>query len=67
MDRLKTFFNRIARFFREVRAELRKVIWPNRQQTTLYTGVVLVSVVFVAAIIFIIDQVLSLGLGVVIK
>ena len=67
MDRLKTFLNRIARFFREVRAELRKVIWPNRQQTTLYTGVVLVSVVFVAAIIFIIDQVLSLGLGVVIK
>lgn len=67
MDRLKAFFDRIARFFREVRAELRKVIWPNRQQTILYTGVVLGSVVFVAAIIFIIDQVLSLGLGVVIK
>jgi len=67
MDRLKASLERIGRFLREIRAELRKVIWPSRQQTILYTGVVLGSVVFVAAVIFLIDQVLSLGLSVVIK
>jgi preprotein translocase subunit SecE len=30
---------RMARFFREVRAELKKVIWPSRAEVTTYTAV----------------------------
>ena len=33
-------FGRIARFFREVVAELRKVIWPTRKELLTYTAVV---------------------------
>lgn len=58
---------RLLRFLKEVRGELRKVMWPTRRETALYTGVVLLSVVFVAAVIWIIDSILSLLLSLVIR
>ncbi|NUS42571.1 MAG: preprotein translocase subunit SecE [Mycobacteriaceae bacterium] len=42
---------RIIQFVREVVAELRKVIWPNRKQMVTYTIVVLVFVAFMVAYI----------------
>ncbi|MGI6605117.1 MAG: preprotein translocase subunit SecE [Firmicutes bacterium] len=50
---------RVARFFREVRAELGKVIWPNRPQVVSYTGVVIVSVLIVSALIWVVDSAIS--------
>ena len=47
---------RMARFFREVRAELKKVIWPSRAEVTTYTAVVIVSVVIVAGLIWVVDS-----------
>lgn len=44
-------FARLVRFIREVWAELRKVIWPNRKQMITYTAVVLVFVVFMVALV----------------
>ena len=44
-------FKRLRRFLREVIAELRKVIWPNRKQMITYTSVVLVFLVFMVALI----------------
>lgn len=44
-------FKRLIKFLREVIAELRKVIWPNRKQMVTYTSVVLVFVVFMVAFI----------------
>ncbi|WP_072804528.1 preprotein translocase subunit SecE [Rhodococcoides yunnanense] len=44
-------FKRLRKFFREVIAELRKVIWPNRKQMVTYTSVVLVFVAFMVAFI----------------
>ena len=40
---------RLGRFLREVVAELRKVIWPARNQMITYTIVVIVFVVFMVA------------------
>lgn len=48
-------FKRLLKFLREVIAELRKVIWPNRKQMVTYTAVVLVFVVFMVAFIAGID------------
>ncbi|WP_330233178.1 preprotein translocase subunit SecE [Nocardia sp. NBC_00508] len=42
---------RLIKFLREVIAELRKVIWPNRKQMVTYTSVVLVFVIFMVAFI----------------
>lgn len=47
----ENIFKRLRRFLREVVAELRKVIWPNRKQMITYTSVVLVFVIFMVAFI----------------
>ncbi|WP_330184713.1 preprotein translocase subunit SecE [Nocardia sp. NBC_01503] len=44
-------FKRLVKFLKEVIAELRKVIWPNRKQMVTYTSVVLVFVIFMIAFI----------------
>ncbi len=49
-DERSSMFARLRRFFREVVAELRKVIWPARNQMITYTIVVIVFVVIMVAI-----------------
>lgn len=39
--------------------ELKKVHWPNRRETTIYTSVVLVAVLIVSALIWTFDWLLS--------
>jgi len=51
--------NRSAGYLRNVVAELKKVHWPNRKELITYTGVVLVSVAFVAMLIWLVDSALS--------
>lgn len=46
---------RLARFIREVVAELRKVNWPNRKELLTYTAVVVVFVTVVLAIVGLLD------------
>ena len=46
-----SLLSRLARFLREVVAELRKVIWPTRKQLVTYTIVVLVFVSFMVALV----------------
>ncbi len=41
-----------GQFLREVRAELRKVAWPTRDETVNYSIVVLVTIVFMGALIY---------------
>ena len=45
----------IFNYLKEVVAELRKVIWPNRKQMVSYTTVVLVFLVFMVALIGVVD------------
>jgi preprotein translocase subunit SecE len=48
-------FARIALFYRQVVSELKRVVWPTREQLTTYTSVVLVFVTFVIAVVSIFD------------
>ena len=50
---------RIARFFRELRSELKKVSWPTRADTLKKTGIVIVCVIFVGIIVWIFDGIAS--------
>jgi preprotein translocase subunit SecE len=43
--------SRLLRFFREVVAELRKVIWPTRKELLTYTTVVVIFVTVMVAIV----------------
>jgi preprotein translocase subunit SecE len=49
------FFGRIGGFFREVISELRKVIWPTRNELLTYTGVVIVFVTVMTTIVAVLD------------
>jgi preprotein translocase subunit SecE len=48
-----------GQFIREVRREVSKVTWPSRKETTVSTGMVFVMVFLAAVFFFLIDQVLS--------
>lgn len=59
--------SRWKKFLREVKAELKKVSWPDKQELLSYTGIVFVSVVAVAALIWLIDTVFTEALRAIIK
>jgi preprotein translocase subunit SecE len=52
-------FGRIGLFYRQVVSELRKVVWPTRNQLTTYTSVVLVFVGFIILVVSIFDLALT--------
>ncbi|MFM8523471.1 MAG: preprotein translocase subunit SecE, partial [Actinomycetota bacterium] len=54
-DKELHIFQRVALFYRQVLNELRKVVWPSRNMLTTYTGVVLVFVTFVIAVVSLFD------------
>ncbi|MFF7450525.1 MULTISPECIES: preprotein translocase subunit SecE [unclassified Streptomyces] len=46
---------RLALFYRQIVAELRKVVWPTRSQLTTYTTVVIVFVIVMIGLVTVID------------
>ncbi|MER7485250.1 preprotein translocase subunit SecE [Streptomyces sp. NPDC126497] len=50
---------RLALFYRQIIAELRKVVWPTRNQLTSYTTAVIIFVVLMIGLITLIDYGLS--------
>jgi len=59
-------FEQVARFTREVRAEMRKVVWPDRRQTTVFTVVVIGLTAMIALLIWGFDSLLNVLLGLII-
>jgi preprotein translocase subunit SecE len=51
----------LARFLREVVAELRKVIWPGRRELITYTTVVIFFVAFIVALVAGLDLLFARG------
>ena len=58
----KRFFGAIARYLRELRSELKKVVWPTPQQVIKNTGIVVVCVLVVGAFIWLFDFVAQVGI-----
>lgn len=52
--------NRLSKWFREMKAELKKVVWPTKKQVLQNTLVVIVCVLVVGAFIWVFDAVSSL-------
>ena len=52
-------FARIGLFYRQVVYELKKVVWPTREQLSIYTAVVMVFVCFIIAVVSIFDVALT--------
>ena len=54
---------RIKKFFRDYRSEMKKIVWPTRSQVIQNTGVVLISIIFIAAVVGLLD--LAFGTGII--
>lgn len=46
-------------FFRQVRAEMQKVTWPSRKETTVSTIAVFIMVTIASLFLFVSDQVIA--------
>lgn len=61
--------NRFFKYFRELKSELKKVVWPSRKQVVNNTGVVLAVMLIVGLFLtgvdsglgFIVEKLISLG------
>jgi preprotein translocase subunit SecE len=62
LDWLKAQPQRLQEFLKDVRAEMRKVVAPSRQEVTSNTIVVLVTVFFFAGFFFLVDTVFGQSL-----
>ena len=59
VSKIKGWGSGITCFFRNVRGELRKVQWPNRRETTIYSVLVIVFTLFVSMLIWLVDTLFS--------
>ena len=53
----------IAKWFREMKSELKKVVWPGSKQMINNTLIVLAAIVVIGAIVFLFDWLASGGIG----
>ncbi|MEG1426829.1 MAG: preprotein translocase subunit SecE [Oscillospiraceae bacterium] len=62
------FFKKIAKFFRDCKGEVKKIVWPTPQVVFKNTGIVLLTILIAGLFIFLLDtvfmQVLSLVMNV---
>ncbi len=50
-------FARLSRYLTDVRAELRRVVWPTRNEVINSSGIVITTLIIFIILIFIYDQV----------
>jgi len=55
MDRIKLITEKIIRFLKEAKVELKKVTWPTPRQTLASTSVVIIVVIIVSIYLGIVD------------
>lgn len=55
------------RYLREMRSELKKVVWPSKKQTLNNTGIVIVVVLVVGVFVWIFDGIAGSLIGALIK
>ena len=60
--KVKGFFARIGKYFRDTRSEMKKVVWPSRKQVINNTIVVCVVVLISALVVLLLDFVFGLGM-----
>lgn len=54
--------NKFVKFFKEVKSEMKKVVWPSKKQVINNTLIVIASVLIVGVVIWLLDLVFQYGL-----
>ncbi len=64
MEKTKTnFFGRIANYFKEVKAEMKKVVWPTFAKVRQNTFIVIIYVLIVGLVIWALDMLFTWGMS----
>ncbi len=50
------FFKRTMKFLQEVKAELKKVNWPTKQEFTVFFGIVISAITVIGAFFWVLDS-----------
>ncbi len=58
---------RITKYFKEVKSEMKKVVWPSKKQVIKNTLIVIAAVVLIGVVIWALDLLFSFGLNTFIK
>ena len=53
--------NKIVKFFKEVKSEMKKVVWPSKKQLVNNTLIVIAVVVLIGIVIAIFDTIFQFG------
>ena len=53
--KVKNFFVRIGKYFKDTKSELKKVVWPSRQDVKVKTITVIVVVLIAAVVLVLLD------------
>jgi preprotein translocase subunit SecE len=61
----RTTMKKIVQFFKESVAELKKVVWPSRDEVIASTKVVIVSVLVIALALWVVDTLIYQGIDLV--
>lgn len=67
LDTKNPMVGKIKNYFVEAVGEMKKVVWPTKQQTINYTVLVIILSVGVAMFFGVLDYLLNIGLGWLIK
>ena len=55
-DQKPGFFKRVGKWFRDMKSELKKVVWPTPKQTAKNTGVAVCMIAVCAVVIWLFDS-----------
>ena len=55
LARVKGFFSRIGKYFKDTKSELKKAVWPSRQDVKVKTITVIVVVLIAAVVLVLLD------------
>ena len=61
MKSISKFFAGISKFFREIKVEIKKVIWPDWEQIKNNTGVVILCILVIGVAIWVLDALFGFG------
>ena len=57
-----SIFSRIGKWFRELKSEIHKIVWPTRKQTVNNSIVVIAAILVVGVFIWILDAIFNFGI-----
>lgn len=61
------FFGSIARYFRDLKLEIKKIVWPTSKEASKNTGIVLAAIILIGLFVFGLDSALGALFGAIMR